>query len=270
MLSAAGEPIFSSARPRRSRDAAGRRARGADRRPRQRRPLSRADRGAARGRADVPEDAGRQPDQRRGRRGAARTAERRDHEGGRRPVRAVRPRGAGGLRRRLDPRRHRSRPPDADRLLRDLPAGPLSAALLQGAEGARPQPAARRLRPRRGGIGAAVLDERHRAVAGAEPQLDHRRPRRAGRRHHRPRPRLPADVLALARRGRTARRARRLRYATVAVGNLRGGLCRRRRPRAGRGGGGAAGRSARTWRSSSWARRACWRARPPSTASCLR
>ena len=52
---------------------------------------------------NVPEDAGRQPDERRGRRGAARPAERRDHEGGRRPVRAVRPRGAGGLRRRLRP-----------------------------------------------------------------------------------------------------------------------------------------------------------------------
>ena len=123
-----------SARPRRSRDAAGRRARGAHRRPRERRPLSRADRGAAGARPNVPEDAGRQPDQRRGRRGAARTAERRDHEGGRRPVRAVRPRGTGGLRRRLDPRRHGSRPADADRLLRDLPAGPLSAALLQASQ----------------------------------------------------------------------------------------------------------------------------------------
>ena len=92
----------------------------------------------------------------------------------------------------------------------------------------------RRARPRGDPGGARLLGDGHRPVAGAEPLGDAGRAR--GARHstgdHGARPRLPADVLVLARGGRAASIQQALAHVTVAVGNLRRVRHRGRRARA--------------------------------------
>ena len=113
-------------------------------------------------------------------------------------------------------------PPHAAGVLRDLPARRLPAVLLPRAEGAGPRDPHRRARPRRDPRRRSVFwATGHRALAGAEPLGDARRA--GGARppgHHGARPRLPPDVLGVARGGPRAVRARRSRTPTVAVGNL--------------------------------------------------
>ena len=190
--------------------------RGADARARLRRPLPGADRRAARGRADVPEDARRLADERRGRSGPARAERRRRDEGRRRRLRRLRARGARAIRRRRVVRRHRPglrtplafceiHPPD------DFP-------LLFYREPTAPdlQLARRIWRPSRRGRGAA-LGDRHRARRGAVALDDARgaAPARASRAH-----RLDLDYRPMLWREDAApwyREAAAL--ATVVVGN---------------------------------------------------
>ena len=169
-------------------------ARGPDRGARLRRPVPRADRRAARRGAHVPQDARRLADERRGRGRAARTARRGGHEGRRRPFGDYVRDGARRVRRRRVARRHRTRAAHAARVLRDLPARRLPAALLPRAEGARP-----RARSRPGATRRECRCSGRPAPGSAQEPCRSRRSRPCGARGpraHRPRPRLPRDVLA--------------------------------------------------------------------------
>ena len=81
----------------------------------------------------------------------------------------------------------------------------------------RPRRAAARRDPRR----QDLLVHRHRAVRGAEPRPRTSRALGGPRppHPHRPRPRLPADVLGRPGRGAATRSSRALEHVTVAVGN---------------------------------------------------
>ena len=202
----------------------------------------------------------RQPHQRRRRRRPARPPHRGHHPHRRRPVRPVRPPGAAGLRRRRPLRR---------RAVPDLPTPvtfceifppddfPLYFYRLPTAPDlADPR---RRARPRRDRGGRHLLGDRHRALARSPSRERHhgraRGPRRA--RHHGARPRLPADVLGVARRGHTQHIRARRRPGRRRGRQPRGVRGRDRRARAG----GAPPRRCSTpgssSPSSSRARRAC-------------
>ena len=99
------------------------------------------------------------------------------------------------------------------------PPDDFPTALLPRAAGAGHDDRRGRARPRCDPRGARVLDHRHRAVRGAEPDRHLGRAGSPRRRDHHPRPRSPPGVLGRRRReaGHWARAA--LRHATVAVGN---------------------------------------------------
>ena len=137
-----------------------------------------------------------------------------------------------------------------------------STAASQGAGHGDPRGRARLRRdPRR----ARVLGHGHRPLRRAEPQRHARRARGARQvRHHRARPRLPADVLGVARdRARVGRP--RARARTVAVGNLDeptppSASASRAPPLP------PCASAGSSWRWSSRGRRACWptTGKPPS------
>ena len=211
-------------------------------------------------------------DQRRGRRRPARPAHRGDHPHRRRPVRPVRAPGAARLRRRR-PVRHRrcAGLPTPVTFCEIFPPDDFPLYFYRLPDRPGPGDPRRRAGPRRDPRRRRLLGHRHRPVRGAEPR---RRtwPRCAARgrpRHHRARPGLPADVLAvprarpraLGRRGAAARhrrgrqprrvrdRGRRARAARAAAGAL---LDRGRR--AGRRQAGPAGRARPRPRERAWSR----------------
>ena len=173
---------------------------------------------------------------------------------------------AARVRRRRPLGRHAPDAAHAGRVLRDLPARRLPAAVLPRAAGAGHDARAGRARPRRDPRRARVLDDRDRSVGRAEPRGDARRARRPRRRHHDPRPRPPADVLGRRRPRPGAGRARRCAHATVAVGNRDevAVAVGTREPDAAADG--AARASASSWRSSSAGPTACSRARATSAS----
>ena len=183
------------------------------RRPRhralRRRHLPPADRRRPGGRRDVRQVPRRQRRQRRGRRGPAGQPRGADLRRRRRPVRQLRPHRAGRPRRRQPLRGDPRRVPDPGHVLRDLPAGQLPAVLLPQAQRAGPADPRRRDRRRRRPGRPAVLVDGHRPVRRAKPQRTFRRVggARAGA-ADRARPRLPADVLGVARRRHRAGAAR--------------------------------------------------------------
>ena len=143
------------------------------------------------------------------------------HQGRRRPVRPLRARRAARLRRRPALGRHAPDAAHAGRLLRDLPARRLPAAVLPRADGAGHDARDRRARPRRDPRGARVLDDGHRAVGRAEPRGDAGGARGPRRRRTRSPSTTSTTVRCSgptsARPGAWAREA--LSHATVAVGN---------------------------------------------------
>ena len=188
---------------------------------------------------------------------------RRDHEGGRRPVRAYARQALAEFGVDASPRRHPPHAAHPGRLLRDLPARQLSAALLPRADGAGHDARGRRARPRRDRRGAALLDDRHRALGRAEPLGDARRARgaRAAVDHH-PRPRLPAGFWELggeAGSGAARRWSWRRSPSADAPKRRRSSATARRRTRRAR-----CSTSASSSRSSSSGPRACWRRRATS------
>ena len=118
---------------------------------------------------------------------------------------------------RDDPRRV----PDAGDVLRDLPAGQLPALLLPSPQRAGPPDPPRRDRRRRRARSAKLYwstvtglsEEPSRSAHFAAWEA------RARARTHGARPRLPADVLGIARSGHRAGAASALQHVTVAVGN---------------------------------------------------
>ena len=138
-------------------------------------------------------------------------------------------------------------PAHAGDVLRDLPAGRLPAVLLPPAQGARPGDHAERAGPRRHQGRRRVLGHRHRPVRGAEPHRHPGRPRSEKRkRHHRPGPGLPPDVLAVPRGGQA------LGAAGPAARDRRGGQPRRVRHRGRRAGPAEGGAESCTKPGSSW------------------
>ena len=165
-----------------------------------------------------------------------------DHAHGRGPVRRVPARRAAALRRRRPLRDAGAGPPDARSTFCEIfPPDDFPLYFYREPKAPDLEIHARRARPRRDPRGRRVLGHRHRALAGAQPHGDAGRAGGARQaRHHGPRPRLPADVLGLARGGpraggpRAAARHRRGRQPRRVGdrGRRRATRARRSRPRA--------------------------------------